>query len=176
MKNNMKKTLLTAAFGCAFITGAFADINSNGGPFNMVINDYISLMPNGIFPSTPTITFHNPNEMSAGQLTGAQTFTVSASRDWNVKVSASNFKKDVNDAGIPAQNLYAVASSNGSTGVVTSSGAFLPVTSVGVQVAGKNTGQVSSTFDLQGRITPGFDNGNLTGTYTSNVSILATLN
>jgi hypothetical protein len=181
----MRKALMTAAISCAMFGTAFADgegVNTHQGQFDVQFADFIILIPNGTWPQSqdPFQVFTNDN-LNLIHETPTETFNVTASRSWKVRIYASTFDRDpapavgsgVGDHIDPAA-IYQVQSTNGDPGVDVFAWQAIPMTAPGAIVAQSATGGVTKHFTLQGRIIPNLGL-NMSGLYHSTVHIIASL-
>jgi hypothetical protein len=71
-------------------------------------------------------------------------------------------------------NIFQVTSFAGSLGTNTYNEGYIAASNGGTNLANQNSGTIGSTFSVKGLITPGLTN-QMSGTYTSTVTILASL-
>lgn len=184
MKNIMKKLALTAAFGCTMFTAAFADGNTHTGPFQVQVQDFITIDPSGDFNySLPTLTFNNPQQMIDGLEIGPQKYKVTASRAWKVTVKASDFQLQGDPASasvatsIPTATHYQLRTEFATiapSGHLYTAQPFTFIPNAGVVVAQGDHGGINIEFNLFAKFTPGLAS-NLSGLYESDVQVIASL-
>jgi hypothetical protein len=185
----MKKVLLTAALGCAMIAPSFAQnaggegysSDSHNGALTMDVHDYITLNPTNTFEAGPVV-FHNPQQMVDGYTFGYETMTVVASRAWKFEYSASNFNRTGPGTAptgvatsVPAGNIWFVSTKDGSSGVNTYNGTYIPASSSLQNLANQATGTTGSTFTLGAKLIPGLTN-QMSGVYQTSIVQIASLN
>lgn len=184
---NMRKALMTAALSCAMFGTAFADgLDTRFGQYNITVNDFIIMQPNGQWPHQvdPQATFLDENGNPIA--TNPEDFTVTANRSWKVRIYATTFDRSpaspnpllIGDHIDPAL-IYQVESSNGEAPVTTNGANVwtpipLQVPSGGAIVASSPQGTFQKKFTLRGRIVPNLAL-NMSGNYSSTVTIVAAL-
>ncbi len=179
IKNStMKKVIMTAALAIAAFAGAKAagPVTLNGN-FNIVVNDYLTMNPNGNWGNGSTHVFNTPAEMATGYEVGVTGFVVEASRSWHVTYSATDWTRSgaaqANvDQTVPVGDIWSIKADNGTPGVWTVGG-YYPASVAGYNIAASNGG-LNKTFDLNGKVTPGFGH-NMSGTYTTSIAVIASL-
>lgn len=186
MSRFMKKLGLTVAFGVVMAVQALAQTrDDHKGVFQVEIRDFITINPGGSSSfSTLNVNFKNPVEMNNGITIGPQIYTVSASRSWKAKVSASDFQRVGGKSQNPnvVESFSAAASlkiksnflTTAPAGTILTAYDYTPVGSSGVVIAQSSRGGNNVKFELTAKIVPGAIK-KLSGDYASDVTVIAAL-
>ena len=183
----MKKILLMGLLSWCTLENARAD-GPASTPASAVLsiqcNDFISLSP--LLPPGTTLImeFETPEDYASGNNLGYSPMTVTATRSFKVKANATPFLRQSGTGGtgsyIPSSVnadviLKMKAMASGITGPTTTlTTAYTPVGMAGTTLVSGSQGSLSTSFAFMMKVTPGLTL-NMSGTYVSNLTFIASL-
>lgn len=164
------------------VTSVFAAGPSSApatGSYALQVQDYITLTPSGDYGTVQTMDFDNPTEMSQGATTNPVMFEVSASRSWKATYTAGAWTRTGTPnpavaSEVPVSAISKIQVTGAHGGAQSDIPSLTAVATGANQLAHAANGGISQGFTLGGTVTPGFSY-NMSGTYTSAVSVIATL-